>query len=184
MVLNNPGRGGAGKVVGDKRYLHVDSLPKLAETGQAETLLARISQAEMPANVRRGEQFNLVRADITGNAFGLLHYPGFSDVPFPALGTSWVVDLKTGSVGFRTYSESLKPPILHRKELLLPADDPRDPRLRLLPAMTGAAICVRRRSSARPTRRRINGRYAGGWKTSGRLQKSRERLPMRAIVMR
>jgi len=34
------------------------------------------------------------------------------------------VDLDTGSVGYRSYADSLNPPILHRKELLLPEDDP------------------------------------------------------------
>ena len=35
------------------------------------------------------------------------------------------MDRDTGSVGYRTYADSLNPPILHRKELLLPEVDPR-----------------------------------------------------------
>ena len=96
-----------------------------ADTPEAATLLARLAQAEALARVRRGEQFNLVRVDSTGSTLGLLHYPGFSDDPFPSLAASWRVDLDTGSVGYRTYADSLNPPILHRKELLLPEDDPR-----------------------------------------------------------
>ena len=46
-------------------------------------------------------------------------------MPFPALATSWLVDLDAGTVGYRTYADSLNSPILQRKELLLPADDPR-----------------------------------------------------------
>jgi len=75
--------------------------------------------------VRRGEHFNLVRIDAEGAELALLHYPGFADEPFPALAQSWRVDLATGASSHRTYADSLNPPLLHRKELLLAADDPR-----------------------------------------------------------
>ena len=38
---------------------------------------------------------------------------------------SWRVDLAARHVTYRTYRESLTPPILHRKELMLPKDHPR-----------------------------------------------------------
>ena len=69
--------------------------------------------------------FNLARFDRSAPVVSLLHYPGFFDDPFPALAASWLVDLRAGTVSFRTYADSLNPPILHRKELLLPADHPR-----------------------------------------------------------
>lgn len=114
-----------GKVVGDKRYLHVDALPAPADGPESEALLASLAEAEALVGVRRGEHFNLVRVEATGGSLALLHYPEFSDEPFPTLAASWRVDLDAGSVGFRTYADSLNPPILHRKELLLAADDPR-----------------------------------------------------------
>ena len=40
------------------------------------------------------------------------------------LDQSWKVDLETGHCHYRAYSESNNPPILHRKELLLPANHP------------------------------------------------------------
>ena len=55
----------------------------------------------------------------------MLHYPGFVDEPFPALTQSWRVNLAAGTLSHRTYADSFNPPILHRKELLLLADDPR-----------------------------------------------------------
>jgi hypothetical protein len=67
----------------------------------------------------------LVRLDTESGEFALLHYPGLFDDPFPALAASLRVDLHDGSVSRRTYTESLNPPILHRKELLLPEEDPR-----------------------------------------------------------
>jgi DNA phosphorothioation-associated putative methyltransferase len=114
-----------GKLVGDKRYLHVDALPTLAQAPEGNQLLERVAQAEVLAGVRRGEQFNLVRVELKGSAIALLHCPAFADAPFPALAASWLVDPDAGTVGYRTYADSLNPPILHRKELLLPADDPR-----------------------------------------------------------
>jgi hypothetical protein len=91
-----------GKVVGDKRYLHVDALPSLARVPEGEQLLARIAQAEALADVRCGKQFNLVRLDLNGSAIALLHYPAFEEASFPALAASWLVDLDAGTVGFRT----------------------------------------------------------------------------------
>ena len=38
---------------------------------------------------------------------------------------SWYVDLATSRVSYRTYQDSLTPPILHRKELMLPREHPR-----------------------------------------------------------
>ncbi|WP_342450221.1 DNA phosphorothioation-associated putative methyltransferase [Thiorhodococcus minor] len=54
-----------------------------------------------------------------------MNYPTFDDDAFPALQESWLVDLVQRSVSYRTYADSLNPPILHRKELLLAEDDPR-----------------------------------------------------------
>jgi hypothetical protein len=48
----------------------------------------------------------------------------FENDPFPTLNGSWTVDPQNGAVSFRSYSSSLNPPILHRKELLVTADHP------------------------------------------------------------
>ncbi|WP_295880899.1 DNA phosphorothioation-associated putative methyltransferase [uncultured Thiohalocapsa sp.] len=115
----------SGKLVGNKRYLHVDALPRAADGQEAQALLAAVARAEALAGVRRGEHFNLVRIDADGAELALVHYPGFVGEPFPALAQSWRVDLAAGTLSHRTYADSLNPPILHRKELLLAADDPR-----------------------------------------------------------
>ncbi len=108
------------KQVASRLYLHVDAL-----LGADADLSARISTAEALVGLTGGEGYNLVRLDLDGPAVALLHYPGFFDNPFPALAASWLVDPQAGTVSFRTYAGSLNPPILHRKELLLPADHPR-----------------------------------------------------------
>jgi len=108
------------KVVGSRTYVHVDALPLL----DAERT-ARVAAAERLARVKRHEHFNLVRIDDVGPCIALLNYPEFADNPFPSLRESWLVDLERSTVSYRTYEDSLNPPILHRKELLLPPDDPR-----------------------------------------------------------
>jgi hypothetical protein len=108
-----------GKLVARRRYVHVDAGAPLSP--ELEALLAR---AESFAERRRGRDFNLARFDRDEGTVALLSYPGFFDDPFPTLAASWLVDLGAGTVGYRTYADSLNPPILHRKELLLPAEHP------------------------------------------------------------
>lgn len=108
------------KAVGGRTYLHVDTLSLLDAV-----LAARVAAAEQLAQVKRREHFNLVRIDDAGPCIALLNYPKFADDPFPALRESWLVDLDRSEVGYRTYVDSLNPPILHRKELLLLPDNPR-----------------------------------------------------------
>lgn len=108
------------KTVAGRTYLHIDALP-LLDVGTA----ARVQQAERLAGVERRTHFNLVRLDDAGAAIALLNYPDFADDPFPALRESWLVDLEAGTLSYRTYADSLNPPILHRKELFLAPEHPR-----------------------------------------------------------
>lgn len=108
------------KVVAGQTYLHADSIPYLHAT-----TAARVAEAENMARVKWDVQFNLVRIDDRESCVSLLNYPEFYNDPFPSLRESWLVDLSRATVSYRTYADSLNPPILHRKELLLLADDPR-----------------------------------------------------------
>lgn len=109
-----------GKTVAQRFYLHVTALPE-AEAAR----VGHLERAEMLAGVRRIEDFNVVRFDQSGPQVALLQYRDYFEDPFPPLAASWLVDLTTGEVGHRTYEDSLNPPILHRKELLLPEGHPR-----------------------------------------------------------
>ena len=119
MALASPG-----KTIGRRTWLHVDALATL-QTSNAPDWAGRIAAAEQAAGVERGAGFNVVRLDADSGELALLHYADFFDDPFPALRESWRFEPSTGAVGYRTYADSLNPPILHRKELLLPADHPR-----------------------------------------------------------
>ena len=108
------------KKVAGKTYVHVDFLSD-SNAGDVRC----IADAERLARVSREQHFNLVRIDETTACIALLNYPAFFDDPFPALRESWLVDLDQCAVSYRTYADSLNPPILHRKELMLAEDDPR-----------------------------------------------------------
>jgi len=84
-----------------------------------------VSTKPRQLQIRQSETYNVIRFEPSAQQVALLNYPGFFDDPFPELRESWRVDLATGEVGYRTYADSFNPPILHRKELLLPEDHPR-----------------------------------------------------------
>jgi DNA phosphorothioation-associated putative methyltransferase len=108
------------KIVGPKTYFHAESL-----SAAGPALQARVLEAERLAGIQRLEHYNLIRIDAIKPEIALLHYLDFADDPFPALRESWLVDLASSTVSYRTYADSFNPLILHRKELLLPADHPR-----------------------------------------------------------
>jgi DNA phosphorothioation-associated putative methyltransferase len=116
---------GVGKKVGFSVYFHIDAIPD-----ENEDLHKRVCLATDRAGVRIGE-FNIVRFEESG-AVALLDYPGFQQQAFPVLARSWRVDLRNGRASYRDYRDSRNPPILHRKERLLPASHPDVPRFAIL----------------------------------------------------
>ncbi len=71
------------------------------------------------------DRYNVVKFRTDAPRFSLLHYPDFFDIPHPELRESLTVDLVTGKARATSYDDSFNPPILHRKEALLPARHPR-----------------------------------------------------------
>ncbi len=110
---------GIGKQVAGKRYVHVSVLPLLSTDDQE-----RVSNALRHSGLTPDREFNVVRVSDDGEEVALLAYTRFLEDPFPALSASWRFHTTTNSVRFRDYSQSLNPPILHRKELLLAPDHP------------------------------------------------------------
>lgn len=108
-----------GKLVGDNLYLH-----RLSVEGLDANLLALIEEAHAvaPAEISRT---NVIKIDARNRTLSFLNYPMFFEEPFPALAESWRVRLDNQRTTYRSYSESLNPPILHRKELLIPTDHPK-----------------------------------------------------------
>lgn len=104
-----------GKCVGEHLYLHYLALDKLLPYWQE-----KVQQASQLAGVDEGRDFNVVKLWKHGDELSLLSYPDFFGSGFPTLGRSWRVSFSRGTTVYRTYEESCNPPILHRKELLLP----------------------------------------------------------------
>lgn len=109
-----------GKRVADHVYLHLSALPALTCDQQSI-----VKQAAEIARLVPGEHFNVVKLTDGVDDLSLIDYPSFFEDPFPLLARSWRVSVSRRSVVFRNYTESRNPPILHRKELLLPLDHPR-----------------------------------------------------------
>lgn len=103
----------------DHVYLHLSALPALSCNQNSI-----ITQAAEIAHLKAGEHFNVVKLSHGIDDLSLLDYPTFFEDPFPILARSWRVSVTRKSVVFRSYTESRNPPILHRKELLLPPDNP------------------------------------------------------------
>jgi DNA phosphorothioation-associated putative methyltransferase len=118
-----------GKAVADKLYLHVSSIDRL-DVGSRELFgAARSVAADLD-----DASFNVLRLRQAAEEVSFLDYPGFYEDAFPSLSRSWRVDTFNGTVTYRDYRTSLNPPLLHRKELLLPPDDPRIPEFQALTA--------------------------------------------------
>ena len=105
---------GRGKHMAQFGYYHVDLIAGLPDVADS-----------FPATMQRfgGRQrdFNVVKLARTRLSF--LLYEHFSE-PFPALLTALSFDALHGGCRFIDYSQRASPPILHRKELLLPANHP------------------------------------------------------------
>ena len=109
-----------GKQVFNKRYLHTQAMEALSASD-----FAQVHEATSLAGLIPDQDFNIVRLNNDSSEIALLHYGDFFDSPFPELKERWLIDLANGNTSYRTYQNSLNPPILHRKELLLPNDHPR-----------------------------------------------------------
>lgn len=111
-----------GKQVKGNRYVHVMALEEIDPD-----LRERVQLVATQAGLSADTEFNVVKIDEGGRRISLLSYDQFFEVPFPALRQSCVVNLASGRTKRLQYDLSGNPPILHRKELLLPADHPQVP---------------------------------------------------------
>lgn len=112
---------GVGKRVGDELYVHLSAVEHLAET--AHQSLIQDAIARLPGSARA--DVNVAKINLRSARVSLLEYRAFDENPFPALAKSWSRDPSSGSAPVqRSYADSLNPPILHRKELLVHPSHP------------------------------------------------------------
>ena len=111
-----------GKSVGGYNYVHITLLSLLKE---------RFSHINF--NTLLNYDFNVIKYSLRGETFSFLEYKEFLESEFPELVCSTLVtdtnDFSSNKL--RNYSLS-NPPILHRKELLLPPDHPDIPKFAAL----------------------------------------------------
>jgi DNA phosphorothioation-associated putative methyltransferase len=108
-----------GKSVAQHTYFHV-SLVDALDPDQRNL----IQNAATIAQPQGAPSYNVIKVAHDRNGVSFLDYPGIFDEAFPVLRRYWSVDLEKQTVRHRTYEDSLNPPVLHRKELLLPPEHP------------------------------------------------------------
>ncbi|WP_198382981.1 DNA phosphorothioation-associated putative methyltransferase [Roseomonas sp. KE2513] len=119
MAPPRPARQVGGKRVGGAVYLHASAIDDQTR-----------SVVERAVALADGFDWNVVK--IAPGSVSLLLYEDFDTAGFPALLASLKVDLETGKATATDYRKRENPPILHRKETLLPADAPQRPRFAAL----------------------------------------------------
>ncbi len=115
-----------GRRVGGWLYLHRSGVDLLAHEEAERLALATTKYPDTPWSLCK----------IAKNKVSLLHYEEFETAGFPALLHSITLDLTAQTSKAIDYSRRDNPPILHRKELLLPENDPNIP---MYTALTKAA---------------------------------------------
>lgn len=115
---------GFGKRVLDDWYIHRVCIELLDDEAKV-MITAALESAPTPAY----ERANVVKLNLTSWRISLLRYDDFFDAPFPVLLEAWSLSAPgEPTVTYRSYLDSLNPPILHRKELLLPPSHPLRPK--------------------------------------------------------
>jgi DNA phosphorothioation-associated putative methyltransferase len=108
-------------------YLHAHGLRRLPPEQRAQ-----IERAAGLAGLS-DVYWNVAKVSLSAPRVSLLLYPAFFEEAFPVLAYSCSVHLETGAVHTQRHGSD-NPPVLHRKEQLLPPDDPRVPMFEALTA--------------------------------------------------
>lgn len=111
-------RSAVGKLLPDDLYVHRSAVDSL------EPLL-RIYEGCGRAYLGEVEGANLIKIHRRSGKLSYLVYPDFEDDPHPALLRCVKLSLRTRQIECYDYAESTNPPVLHRKEAFLHAEDPR-----------------------------------------------------------
>ena len=108
-----------GKRIGNTVYVHRSAADQLNDN-ERDT----IKRAESLASPFSFEP-NVIKVSSKIQTVSFLLYEDFNKEAFPALLESIAVNLGLCRINRRSYGKSSNPPILHRKELLLPSNDPK-----------------------------------------------------------
>jgi DNA phosphorothioation-associated putative methyltransferase len=103
-----------GKKLPDSIYFHKDTFSDVPEA------LSKFIKAVAKALKINDKSWNVIKVSRNNFRLSLLNYPLFSEDSYPALKQSVSVDLTKLSHRITSYSEQENPPILHRKETMVP----------------------------------------------------------------
>ena len=108
-----------GKKLPDAIYFHRDAFSELPS--------ALVNFIKLVANALKidDKQWNLVKVFKNDFRLSLLNYPTFFEESYPSLEQSVTVDLNKLTHRITSYTASDNPPILHRKETMIPKTHPR-----------------------------------------------------------
>lgn len=106
-----------GKRLPGALYVHLWALDSLDP-------FLRLYEANARLSIGRIDRATLVKFNIEKPKVSYLFYPDFDTDPHPALQASLHITLPNGKIGYRDYSDSDNPPVLHRKETFVTPDYP------------------------------------------------------------
>lgn len=110
-----------GKRVVDDLYVHFSALDQLEDEQQQQKIRDAVSRLQASAHPTP----SVAKINLRSGRLSLLAYLDFDDDPFPTLAASWSFTPDSSAPPtYRTYTDSLNPPVLHRKELLVPEGHP------------------------------------------------------------
>lgn len=110
-----------GKRVVDDLYIHLSALDKLENEEQRRKIVDAVSRLQASLNPTP----SVAKINLRSGRLSLLAYFDFDDDPFPTLTASWsFAPDSSAPPTYRTYTDSLNPPVLHRKELLVTEGHP------------------------------------------------------------
>jgi hypothetical protein len=112
-----------GRIPYGKRLPGAVYVLRVAGVGFGERLDSVLKRVEGELEI--SPEFNVVKFRTDELKVSFLAYPDFFTEAHPALERAVTVDLATGEVRRTDYTDNINPPILHRKEQMLPADHPR-----------------------------------------------------------
>jgi DNA phosphorothioation-associated putative methyltransferase len=107
-----------GKLTGNALYVHVSAVQRLPTP-------LRLYEGCARGYVGSVDGTTVVKLHRGKSQVSYLAYPDFDTDPHPVLLGSLVVDLKHLAVHYRDYTDHVDPPVLHRKELFVASDYPR-----------------------------------------------------------
>lgn len=120
-ILRHSGRG---KHVGQFSYYHTSLIKQFPDAHRVIDVVRRSLRS--PA-----QGYNVVKLNRNAHRISFLMYQDFA-APFPVLRYALSCRMENGGCHFTNYERRVNPPILHRKELLLPAGHPLVPNAELL----------------------------------------------------